>query len=36
VGPHSKQWRLYDHVLNSGAFRLRQAYSRYEIYERVR
>lgn len=34
VGPHSKQWRLYDPVLKSGAFRLLQSYKRYEIYER--
>lgn len=36
VGPHSKQWRLYDPVIKSGAFRLRGAYNRYEIHERVR
>jgi hypothetical protein len=36
VGPHSKQWHLYDPVLNTGAFRLRHAYNRYNIYERVR
>ena len=35
VGPHSKQWHLYDPVLNSGAFRLLRAYKRYDIYERV-
>lgn len=36
VGPHSKRWRLYEPVLKTGAFRLRQSYSRYQIYERVR
>ncbi len=36
VGPHSKQWRLYDRVLNSGAFRLLRSYARYQIYERIR
>jgi len=36
VGPHSKQWKLYEPVLASGAFRLLQSYSRYRIYERVR
>lgn len=36
VGPHSKQWHLYDPILNTGAFRLRHAYNRYDIYERVR
>ena len=36
VGPHSKQWRLYDPVVRAGAFRLLQSYKRYQIYERVR
>jgi len=36
VGPHSKQWRLYEPVLRSGAFRLLRSYARYQIYERVR
>ena len=36
VGPHSKQWRLYDDVLHTGAFRLIRSYKRYQIYERVR
>ena len=36
IGPHSKQWRLYDDVLKAGAFRLVRSYRRYEIYERVR
>lgn len=36
VGPHSKLWRLYDHVLATGAFRLVRGYSRYDVYERVR
>jgi hypothetical protein len=36
VGPHSKQWRLYDNVLSTGAFRLRRAYKRYDVHERVR
>jgi hypothetical protein len=36
VGPHSKQWHLYDPVLSSGAFQLRRAYKRYDLYERVR
>lgn len=36
VGPHSKQWQLYDHILKPGVFRLLQSYSRYKIYERVR
>jgi hypothetical protein len=34
VGPHSKQWKLYDRVLETGAFRLVRTYKRYEIYER--
>lgn len=36
VGPHSKQWRLYDRILSTGAFRLIRSYTRYQIYERVR
>ena len=36
VGPHSKLWHLYDSVLATGAFRLLHAYSRYDVYERVR
>ena len=36
VGPHSKQWRLYEPVLRTGAFRLLQSYKRYQIYERIR
>ena len=36
VGPHSKQWRLYDDVVKAGAFRLVRSYRRYQIYERVR
>jgi len=36
VGPHSKQWKLYEPALQNGAFRLIKTYSRYQIYERVR
>lgn len=36
VGPHSKQWHLYDPVLKTGAFRLLRHYRRYDLYERVR
>jgi hypothetical protein len=36
VGPHSKQWRLYDDVLKVGAFQLVKSYKRYQIYKRVR
>lgn len=36
VGPYSKGWQLYDPVLATGAFRLLRAYSRYDVYERVR
>jgi hypothetical protein len=36
VGPQSKQWRLYNQVLKTGAFRLLRTYTRYELYERVR
>jgi hypothetical protein len=36
VGPHSKLWQLYNPVLATGAFRLLRAYSRYDVYERVR
>jgi len=36
IGPHSRQWRLYDRVLKTGAFHLLRAYHRYTVYERVR
>jgi hypothetical protein len=36
VGPHSKLWKLYDRAVESGSFRLVQAYGRYDVYERVR
>jgi 4-amino-4-deoxy-L-arabinose transferase-like glycosyltransferase len=36
VGPHSRQWRLYDSVLKTGQFRLIRAYKRYNVYERIR
>jgi hypothetical protein len=36
VGPHSKQWKLYDEVLKTGAFQLIRSYPRYVIYKRVR
>jgi 4-amino-4-deoxy-L-arabinose transferase-like glycosyltransferase len=36
VGPHSKLWKLYDRAVESGSFRLIQAYRRYDVYERVR
>jgi hypothetical protein len=36
IGPHSKQWRLYDAVLKTGQFRLIRVYKRYNVYERVR
>jgi hypothetical protein len=36
AGPHSKLWKLYDDAVQSGSFRLVQAYGRYDIYERVR
>jgi hypothetical protein len=36
VGPHSKQWRLYDSVVKSGTFRLLRNYPRYDLYERIR
>ena len=36
VGPHSKQWRLYDRVLRAGEFHLVHTYNRYNLYERVR
>jgi len=35
VGPHSKQWKLYERVLQTGAFRLVRSYPRYRVYERV-
>jgi hypothetical protein len=36
VGPHSELWRLYDTVLEDGAFRSLYENERYHIYERVR
>lgn len=36
VGPHSRQWKLYDSVLQTGKFRLIRLCNRYHIYERVR
>jgi hypothetical protein len=36
VGPFSRMWRLYEPILETGAFRLLQTYGRYEVYERVR
>ena len=36
VGPFMRDWRLYDPVLATGAFRLLQRYGDYEVYERVR
>ncbi len=36
VGPFSKLWQLYNPVLATGAFRLLRAYSRYDVYGRVR
>src|SRR5262245_56415760 len=36
AGPHSKLWKLYDGAVQSGSFRLVQAYGRYDIYKRVR
>ncbi len=36
IGPSAGEWRLYDSVLESGDFRLVQAYPPYEIYQRVR
>jgi len=36
VGPHSKQWRLYDRVLKTEAFQLLRTYNRYQLYERLR
>ena len=36
VGPHSKQWRLYEDVLKTGAFHFVRSFPRYVIYERVR
>ncbi len=35
-GGLAKVWQLYDAVLATGAFRLLRAYSRYDVYERVR
>jgi hypothetical protein len=34
VGPHTKQWRLYDSALKTGSFRLIRTYKRYKVYER--
>jgi hypothetical protein len=36
VGSQNSFWEFYDPHLKSGAFRLVQSYSRYDIYERVR
>jgi hypothetical protein len=36
VGPTSAAWRVYEPVLESGAFRLIRKTSRYLVYERVR
>jgi hypothetical protein len=36
VGPTSAAWRVYDPVLDSGAFRLIKDTSRYLVYQRVR
>jgi hypothetical protein len=36
VGAESKLWHFYDPYLKSGAFRLLQKNSRYEIFKRVR
>ena len=36
VGPQSKQWRLYDNIVEAKNFRLLRRYSRYQIYERIR
>jgi hypothetical protein len=36
VGPHSRQWSLYDQVLRTDSFRLIRTYKRYDVYERVR
>jgi hypothetical protein len=36
IGPMSKGWRLYNPVLNAGAFQLARSFGRYEVYQRVR
>lgn len=36
VGPMSRFWKLYDPVLEAGAFHLIHEDPRYEVYERVR
>ncbi len=36
VGPFSRWWRLYEPIIEAGAFRLHQTTGLYEIYERVR
>jgi hypothetical protein len=36
VGPHSRQWQLYQSVLETGTFRLLRNYARYDLYERMR
>ncbi len=36
VGHWPREWRLYDPVLATGAFRLLRQYGEYDIYERVR
>jgi hypothetical protein len=36
VGTPSREWRVYDTVLKTGAFRRLLTLSRYDVYERVR
>lgn len=36
VGPFNRGWKLYDPVLETGAFRLLHTYGSYDLYERVR
>jgi 4-amino-4-deoxy-L-arabinose transferase-like glycosyltransferase len=36
IGPHSRQWRLYDSILKTGQFHLVRIYKRYSVYERIR
>jgi hypothetical protein len=36
VGSFSRWWRLYEPVIEAGAFRLHHTTGLYEIYERVR
>ncbi len=36
VGHWPREWRLYDPVLATGAFRLLRQYGDYDVYERVR